>query len=176
MALKSPKSDQPRKASGSPRSDESNKVSGSPGFIDDPSEEGQKPKKASRSSDGKKATKKAGKKVKKISQPKKAPKSPEFIDSSKEGEEEGPPKKNKGGKNLLGVKEEVQSFFDFQKDSKNLTIEKKVEKVVFMAGPSEGYELSYVALCDTKYLKKVLKMSGLEKKTKDLIKKAVAMT
>ena len=36
---------------------------------------------------------------------------------------------------LLGAKEEAQSFFDLQKDSKNLTIEKKVEKVVFMAGP-----------------------------------------
>ena len=71
------------------------------------------------------------------------------------------------------MKEEVQSFFDLQKESKNLTIEKKVEKVVFMAGPYEGYELSYVALCDTKYLKRVLKMSGLEKKTKDLIKQVL---
>ena len=46
------------------------------------------------------------------------------------------PKDNKGEKMLplLGVKEEVQSFFDLQKESKNLTIEKKVEKVVFMAG------------------------------------------
>ena len=77
---------------------------------------------------------------------------------------------------LLGVKEEVQSFFDLQKESKNLTIEKKVENVVFMEGPYEGYELSYVALCDTKYLKKVLKMSGLEKKTKDLTKQALAKT
>ena len=71
---------------------------------------------------------------------------------------------------LLGVKEEVQSFFDIQKESKNLTIEKKVEKVVFMAVPYEGYDLSYVALCDTKYLKKMLKISGLKKKTKNLIK------
>ena len=77
---------------------------------------------------------------------------------------------------LPGVKEEVQSFFDFQKENKNLKIEKKVEKVVFMAGPYEGYELSYVALCDTKYLKRVLKMSGLEKKTKDLTKQALAKT
>ena len=68
------------------------------------------------------------------------------------------------------MKEESQKFFDTQKDSKNLTIEKKVKKVVFMAGPYEGYELSYVALCDTKYLKRVLKKSGLKKKTKDLIK------
>ena len=71
---------------------------------------------------------------------------------------------------MLGVKEEVQSFFDIQKESKNLTIEKKVEKVVFMAVPYEGYDLSYVALCDTKYLKKMLKISGLKKKTKNLIK------
>ena len=77
---------------------------------------------------------------------------------------------------MLGVKEEVQSFFDLQKESKNLTIEKKVGKVVFMAGPYEGYDLSYVALCDTKYLKKMLKISGLKKKTKNLIKKALAKT
>ena len=51
-----------------------------------------------------------------------------------------------------------------------------VEKVVFIAGPYEGYELSYVALCDTKNLKRVLKMSGLEKKTKDLIKQALRKT
>ena len=72
------------------------------------------------------------------------------------------------------MKEEVQSFFDLQKDIKDLTIEKKVEKTVFMTGPYKGYELSYVTLCDTKYLKKVLKMSGLEKKTKNLIKQALA--
>ena len=69
------------------------------------------------------------------------------------------------------MKKEVQSFFDLWKDSKNLTIKKKVERVVFMGGPYEGNELSYVALYDTKYLKKVLKMSGLDKKTKDLINK-----
>ena len=71
------------------------------------------------------------------------------------------------------MKEEVQSFLDLQKESKNLTIEKKVEKVVFMVGRYEGCELSYVALCDTKYLKRVLKIPGIEKKTKDLIKQAV---
>ena len=74
------------------------------------------------------------------------------------------------------MKEEAQGFFDFRKESKNLTIDKKVKKVVFMAGPYKGYELSYVALCDTKYLKRVLKMSGLEKKTKDLIKQALSKT
>ena len=155
------------------KSDEPKKVSGS---INDPSKKEQKPKKAS--SDGRKTTTKAGKKVKKTSQPKYEPKSPEFIDSSEEEEEEGLPKDDKGEKMspLLGVKEEVQSFFDLLEDSKNLTIEKKVERVVFMAGPYEGYELSYVALCDTKYLKRVLKMSGLEKKTKDLIKQALAKT
>ena len=120
------------------------------------------------------------KKLKRPHRLKKAPKSPEFIDSSNE-EEEGPPKDprtKKRGKMppLLGVKEEVQSFLDLQKDSKNLTINKKVEKVVFMAGPYEGYELSYVALCDTKYLKKVLKMSGLKKKIKELIKQALTKT
>ena len=77
---------------------------------------------------------------------------------------------------LLRVKEEAQRFLDLQKESKNLTIEKKVEKVVFMRGPYEGYELSYVTSCDIKYLKRVLKMSVLEKKTKDLIKQALANT
>ena len=57
---------------------------------------------------------------------------------------------------------------------KNLRIKKKVKQAVFMAGSYEGYELSYVALCNTKYLKRVLKMLGLEKKTKDLIKQALA--
>ena len=66
----SPQSDEPKKAS--PKSDGPKKVLG-------PREEGQKPKKAS--SNGKKTTTKAGKKV-----PKKAPKSPQFIDSSEEEE------------------------------------------------------------------------------------------
>ena len=69
-------------------------------------------------------------------------------------DEQGPP--------LLGMKEKVQIFFDLQKESKNLTIEKKVKKAVFMAGPYKGYDLSYVALYDTKYVKRMLKMSGLE--------------
>ena len=51
-----------------------------------------------------------------------------------------------------------------------------MEKVVFMVVPCNSYELSYVALCDTKYLKKALKMSGLDKKAKDLIKQALAKT
>ena len=76
----------------------------------------------------------------------------------------------------MGVKEEVQDFFDLRKESKNLTIKKKVEKIVFMVVPYEGYELSYLAVCDTKYFKGMLKMSGLEKKTKDLIKQALAKT
>ena len=74
------------------------------------------------------------------------------------------------------MKEEIKSFFGLQKDSKNLTIEKKVEKVVFMAGSYEGYELSYVTLCDTKYHKRVFKMLDLEKKIKDLIKQVQAKT
>ena len=74
------------------------------------------------------------------------------------------------------MKEEVQSFFNLQKESKNLTIEKKVEKVVFMTGSYKGYDLSYVALYDMKNLKRMLKMSDMEKKTKDLIKQALAKT
>ena len=165
---------QPKKASKLPKSDEPKQASEP---IDDPSKEEQKPEKASRPSDGKKVAAKAGQKVKKASQSKKAPKSPEFIDSSEE-EEEGSPKDDKEKKilPLLGVKEEVQSFFDPRKESKNLTFKKKVEKVVFTTGPYEGYELSCVAPYDTKHLKKVLKMPGLEKKTKDLIKQALART
>ena len=72
------------------------------------------------------------------------------------------------------MKEKAQSFFDLPKDSKNLTIEKKVERVVFMRGPYKGYKLSSIALCDTEYLKKALKRSGLGKKTKELIKQALA--
>ena len=60
---KARKVSQPKKASGSPKSDEPKIASRSPGLIDDPREEGQKPKKASKSSDGKKTAKKAGKKV-----------------------------------------------------------------------------------------------------------------
>ena len=74
------------------------------------------------------------------------------------------------------MKEEAQGFFDSQKESKNLTIKKNVNKVVFMRGPYEGHELSYVGLYDTEYLKKALKMSGLDKKIKDLIKQALAKT
>ena len=55
-----------------------------------------------------------------------------------------------------------------------MTFKKKVEKVVFMGGPYEGHILSYVALYDSEYLKKVLKMSGLDKKQKNLIKQAMA--
>ena len=74
---------------------------------------------------------------------------------------------------LLGVKEEAQIFFDLWKDSKNLTIEKEVERVVFMRGPYKGQELSNVALCNTEYLKKALKRSRLDKKTKSYIKQAL---
>ena len=144
-------------------SDEPKKVPGSSGLIDDPSEEEQRPKKASGLSNGKNTAKKAGKKVKKTSQPKKTRKSPEFIDSSEEEEE--PP--------LLRVKEEDQGLFDLWKESKNLRTEKKVKGEVFMG---EGYELSHVALYDNKYLRGVLKISDLDKKTKDLIKQALAMT
>ena len=70
------------------------------------------------------------------------------------------------------MKEEFQSFFGLRKDSKNLTIEKKVEGIVFIRGHYEGTELLY----DTKYLKRVLKMSDLDRKTKDLIKQALTKT
>ena len=125
----------------------------SPAFID-PGKEEQKPKKGS--SDAKKAAKKAGKKVKRTSQIKNLPKSSEFIESSKEeirlkllellidssnDEEEGLP--------LLRQKEEVQSFFDLRKDSENLTIKKKVGKVVFVRRSYKGYKLSHVPSNDT---------------------------
>ena len=47
-----------------------------------------------------------------------------------------------------------------------------------MRGPYKGQELSNVALCDTEYLRKALKRSGLDKKkkTKSLIKQALAKT
>ena len=80
---KAGKVSQPKKALKLSKSDEPKKVAR---LIDDPREEEQKPKRASRPSDGKKTATKAGKKVKKTSQPKKAPKSPEFIDSSEEEE------------------------------------------------------------------------------------------
>ena len=59
-----------------------------------------------------------------------------------------------------------------------MTFEKKVEKAVFIEGPYEGHELSYVALYDTEYLTggQVLKMFSLDKETKDLIKQALAKT
>ena len=72
------------------------------------------------------------------------------------------------------MKEEVQNLFDLWKDSKNFAFEKRVEKVVFMGGPNEGHEKSYVALYDAEYLRGLLKMSGLGMRTKDLIKKALA--
>ena len=52
----------------------------------------------------------------------------------------GCPRTKKGEKIsfLLGLKEEIQSVFDFWKDSKNLTIKKKVERVVFMGGPMKA--------------------------------------
>ena len=100
-----------------------------------------------------------------------------LLTQARTKKKKGHPRTIKGKKMppLLGMKEEVQSFFDFQRDSKHLTIEKKVEKAV-SAGPYKGYESSYVELCDTKYLKRVLKMPGLEKKTKALIKQALAKT
>ena len=161
----SPKSDEPIISiivvSSLPKRDESRKVSGP---IDGPSEEEKKPKK----SIGKKTATKAGKKARShlnlLIQARSLKKKKDRLRMIKR--KKIPP--------LLGVKEEAQSFFDLHKESKNLTIEKKEEKAVFMAGPYKGYELSYVAFGDTKYLKRVLKMSDLEKKTKDLIKQVLA--
>ena len=56
------------------------------------------------------------------------------------------------------------------------TIKKKVERVHFIRGPHKGHELLYVALYDTEYLNRVLKTSGPDKKTKDLIKEALTKT
>ena len=61
---KAGKAPQPKKAPKSPKSDEPKKVLGSPGLTDDPSEEEQSPKKASRSSDGKKTAVRTRKKLK----------------------------------------------------------------------------------------------------------------
>ena len=72
--------------------------------------------------------------------PKKAPKSPEFIESDDSGKEEEEPKKaprtqdDKEKKNLRRVNG-AQSFFDLRKETKNLTIEKKVERVIFITKP-----------------------------------------
>ena len=57
------KTPQPKKAPKSFKSDEPKKAPISPEFIDDPSEEEQGPKKASRPSDGKNTATKAGKKI-----------------------------------------------------------------------------------------------------------------
>ena len=150
---KARKTSQLKKALKLSKSDEPKKVPVSPELIDDSCEEEQGPKKASRSGDGKKTATKAGKKVNKASQPKKAPKLPEFIDSSEE--EEGLPQDHKEKKlpPLLGVKEEAQGLFHLRKESKNFKFEKKLEKVAFVRGSYEGYELSHLALYDTKYLK-----------------------
>ena len=77
---------QPKKSLKPFKSNEPEEVPGSPGPIDDPS-------------NGKNTATRTGKKVKKISQPKNVPKSPEFIDSSKEEEE--PPQDDKEKKCLL---------------------------------------------------------------------------
>ena len=50
---------------------------------------------------------------------------------------------------LLGVKEEVQSFFDLQNDSKNLTVEKKVENAVLMTRPYKGHHTLHYMIPNT---------------------------
>ena len=112
---------QPKKAPKLPKSSEPKKASKSPQFIDDPSEEEKRPKKASGSGDGKKTTTKTGKKVNKTSMskkatksrksdgPKKAPKSPEFVDTdSHELGTEDEQKSKKGSGNRKKVKKTSQ--------------------------------------------------------------------
>ena len=72
----------------------------------------------------KKTATKVGKKVKKTPKPKKARKSPEFIDLSDKEEESPQVDKGKIIPPLLRMEEEVQSFFYLRKESKNLTIKK----------------------------------------------------
>ena len=75
------------------------------------------------------------------------------------------------------MKEEVQGFFYLRKESwEKFDNWEKGGKGSFYGGSYEGDELSYVALYDTKYVKRVLKMSGLDRKTKDLIKQALEKT
>ena len=69
-----PKPEEAKRASEPSKSDERKNVSWP---VDDPSKEEQKPKKV----DGKKTITKAGKKVKKTPQPRKTPKTPEFVDT-----------------------------------------------------------------------------------------------
>ena len=115
----------------------------------------------------KKTATKPKKEVKKILQPKKPPKSPEFIDSSKEDEE--PP--------LLGVKEEVQGLFDLWKENKKFDIQEKGGGGSFLGrGHYEGHELSMLPYMILNTSGGLLKMPGLEKKTKDLIKQALTKT
>ena len=85
------------------------------------------------------------------------------------------PRTIKGKKYLLYCEWKKKFFFDLQKISKNLTIKKKVKRVAFIRGSHEDHELLYVALYNTELydLKRVLKMSNLDKKTKDLIKQAL---
>ena len=158
---KARKTSQPKKAPKSFKSDEPKKVPGSPGLIDDPSGDEQKPKKTS------KTTKKSGKKLKRSHSLKKHQSHLNLLTQAKKK------KRMTKTKNTSFTWAEGRSpkFFASWKDSQNLTIEKKVKKLVFMRGLYDGYELSRVALDDTKYLRGVLKMSGLGKKTKDLIKK-----
>ena len=104
---KASKVSQPKKATKSFKSDEPKKVSG---LIDHPSEEEQKPKKASGPSDGKKTTTMEGRKVKKASQMKKAPKSPEFTDSSKEEEWPSQDDKDKKNTSFAGGERNPRSF------------------------------------------------------------------
>ena len=67
---------------------------------------------------------------------KKAPKSPQFIDSGGESDEEGLLQDDKDKKipPLLGVKEEPQSFFDLQKEIQKAKKDGKDGKSIFYCG------------------------------------------
>ena len=94
---KARKVSQPKKSSESLKSNEPKIVSGP---IDDPSEKGQKSKKTSRSSNGKKTATKAGKKVKRTPQPKKHQSHLNLLTQARK-KKKGRPRTIKGKKRLL---------------------------------------------------------------------------
>ena len=160
---KARKTSQPKKARKSSKSDES-----MPEFADTGlDEDEQKPKNASRSGDGENNATKAGKKLKRHHSQKKHQSHLNLLTQARK-------KKSR----LRMIKRKNTSFAEGERRGprKILHLRKKLEKVVFMGGPYVGHELSCVALYYTEYLRVVLKMSGLEKETKDLIKQALAKT
>ena len=87
-------------------------MSGSPGFTDDPSEEGQKPKKASRSSDVKKTATKPGKKLRRPHRLKMHQSHLNLlIQVRKSKKKKDRPMIIKGEKNFAGGERRSQKFF-----------------------------------------------------------------